>query len=252
MSVVVKRREGERLLCKGAPDLLLDRCTEIALAGGSRAMTEKDRRQIQSAAADMAKRALRVIGLAESSSPQNGEERMTFLGLAGMIDPPRPEVAAAVRDCRRAGIRPVMITGDHRDTAAAIARQVGILRPGDEVLTGAEIARLSDAELAARCRRISVYARVSPADKLRIVKAWKAAGKVVAMTGDGVNDAPAVKAADIGVAMGIAGTDVTKEAASVVILDDNFATIVAAVEEGRVIYQNIRSFIRYLLTCNLG
>ena len=252
MSVVVKGREGERLLCKGAPDLLLDRCTEIALAGGSRAMTEKDRRQIQSAAADMAKRALRVIGLAESSSPQNGEERMTFLGLAGMIDPPRPEVAAAVRDCRRAGIRPVMITGDHRDTAAAIARQVGILRPGDEVLTGAEIARLSDAELAARCRRISVYARVSPADKLRIVKAWKAAGKVVAMTGDGVNDAPAVKAADIGVAMGIAGTDVTKEAASVVILDDNFATIVAAVEEGRVIYQNIRSFIRYLLTCNLG
>ena len=252
MSVTVQGKEGKILLCKGAPDLLLDRCTAIALPGASRAMTAADRREIQNAAADMAKRALRVIGLAESNDPAGGEERMTFLGLAGMIDPPRPEVAAAVRDCRRAGIRPVMITGDHRDTAAAIARQVGILRPGDEVLTGEEIERLTDAELAARCRRISVYARVSPAHKLRIVKAWKAAGKVVAMTGDGVNDAPAVKAADIGVAMGIAGTDVTKEAASVVILDDNFATIVSAVEEGRVIYQNIRSFIRYLLTCNLG
>ena len=252
MSVTVLGKEGKILLCKGAPDLLLDRCTAIALPGASRAMTAADRREIQNAAADMAKRALRVIGLAESNDPAGGEERMTFLGLAGMIDPPRPEVAAAVRDCRRAGIRPVMITGDHRDTAAAIARQVGILRPGDEVLTGEEIEWLTDAELAARCRRISVYARVSPAHKLRIVKAWKAAGKVVAMTGDGVNDAPAVKAADIGVAMGIAGTDVTKEAASVVILDDNFATIVSAVEEGRVIYQNIRSFIRYLLTCNLG
>ena len=252
MSVAVSGREGQLLLCKGAPDLLLERCSAIALPGGSRPMTAADRREIQNAAADMAKRALRVIGLAESNDPSGGEERLTFLGLAGMIDPPRPEVAGAVRNCRRAGIRPVMITGDHRDTAAAIARQVGILRPGDEVLTGEEIERLTDAELAARCRRVSVYARVSPAHKLRIVKAWKAAGKVVAMTGDGVNDAPAVKAADIGVAMGIAGTDVTKEAASVVILDDNFATIVAAVEEGRVIYQNIRSFIRYLLTCNLG
>ena len=252
MSVTARGRGGELLLCKGAPDVLLGHCSRVALPGGSRAMTAADRREIENAAEAMAKRALRVIGLAESPNPGAGEKDLVFLGLAGMIDPPRPEVAPAVRQCRRAGIKPVMITGDHKDTAAAIAREVGILRPGDEVLTGAEIEKLTDAELAAKCRRVSVYARVSPAHKLRIVKAWKAAGKVVAMTGDGVNDAPAVKAADIGVAMGISGTDVTKEAASVVILDDNFATIVSSVEEGRVIYQNIRSFIRYLLTCNLG
>ena len=252
MSVTVRGPFGERLLCKGAPDLLLDRCSRVAVPGGSRAMTAADRRTIAQEAARMAGGALRVIGLAEGEDPSLGEKGMTFLGLAGMIDPPRPEVPLAVRQCRRAGIRPVMVTGDHRDTAAAIAREVGILRPGDEVLTGEELERMTDAELAARCRRVSVYARVSPEHKLRIVRAWKAAGKVVAMTGDGVNDAPAVRAADIGVAMGISGTDVTKEAAGVVILDDNFATIVAAVEEGRVIYQNIRSFVRYLLTCNLG
>lgn len=252
MSVTVRGPFGERLLCKGAPDLLLDRCSRVAVPGGSRAMTAADRRTIAQEAARMAGGALRVIGLAEGEDPSLGEKGMTFLGLAGMIDPPRPEVPLAVRQCRRARIRPVMVTGDHRDTAAAIAREVGILRPGDEVLTGEELERMTDAELAARCRRVSVYARVSPEHKLRIVKAWKAAGKVVAMTGDGVNDAPAVRAADIGVAMGISGTDVTKEAAGVVILDDNFATIVAAVEEGRVIYQNIRSFVRYLLTCNLG
>ncbi len=252
MSVTVRGAFGEQLLCKGAPDLLLDRCSRIAVPGGSRPMTAADRRAAAQEAARMAGGALRVIGLAEGEDPAAGEQGMTFLGLAGMIDPPRPEVPLAVRQCRRAGIRPVMVTGDHRDTAAAIAREVGILRPGDEVLTGEELERMTDPELAARCRRVSVYARVSPEHKLRIVKAWKAAGKVVAMTGDGVNDAPAVRAADIGVAMGISGTDVTKEAAGVVILDDNFATIVAAVEEGRVIYQNIRSFVRYLLTCNLG
>ena len=169
-----------------------------------------------------------------------------------MLDPPRPEVRPAVQRCREAGIKPVMITGDYKETALAIARDVGIARAGDGVLSGAELDALSDAELAARCMRVSVYARVSPAHKLRIVRAYKAAGQVVAMTGDGVNDAPAVKEADIGVAMGITGTDVTKEASGVVILDDNFATIVAAVEEGRVIYQNIRRFIRFLLTSNLG
>ncbi|MEG2924776.1 MAG: HAD-IC family P-type ATPase, partial [Oscillospiraceae bacterium] len=180
------------------------------------------------------------------------EEDLCFVGLVGMIDPPRPEAKQAVEQFVKAGVTPVMITGDHRDTAVAIAREVGIYRNGDNVLSGAELDTLTDTQLAAVAMQTSVYARVSPAHKLRIVRAYKAAGQVVAMTGDGVNDAPAVKEADIGVAMGISGTDVTKEASGVVILDDNFATIVSAVEEGRVIYQNIRRFIRFLLTSNLG
>lgn len=252
MSVSVRGMGGERLLCKGAPDLLLGQCTHLLSPTGVRPLTARDRAEIAAAAAGMADSALRVLGFAESSTPALGEQKLCFLGMMGMLDPPRPEVRGAVRRCREAGIKPVMITGDHRDTALAIARDVGIARADSGVLTGAELDALTDAQLAAQCMRVSVYARVSPAHKLRIVRAYKAAGQVVAMTGDGTNDAPAVKEADIGVAMGIAGTDVTKEASAVVILDDNFATIVAAVEEGRVIYQNIRRFIRFLLTSNLG
>ena len=254
MSVVVAGRAGgdRRLLCKGAPDVLLERCTAIAAPSGVRPMTAQDRREAQKAAAEMANRALRVLAFAESPTPEKGETGMCWLGQAGMIDPPRPEVRPAVKKCRAAGIKPVMITGDAPDTARAIARAVDIARPGDGVLTGAQLDAMSDEELKQACMRTSVYARVSPAHKLRIVRAYKGAGQITAMTGDGVNDAPAVKEADIGVAMGITGTDVTKEASSVVVLDDNFATIVAAVEEGRVIYQNIRRFIRFLLTSNLG
>lgn len=177
---------------------------------------------------------------------------MCFLGLMGMMDPPRPEVRAAVRKCRAAGIKPVMITGDAPQTALAVARSVEIAHTSDRVVTGAELENMSDDELRRICMKTPVYARVSPEHKLRIVRAYKSVGQITAMTGDGVNDSPAVKEADIGVAMGKTGTDVTKEASGVVILDDNFATIVSAVEEGRVIYQNIRRFVRYLLTSNLG
>lgn len=251
MSVVVRRKGmPDTLLCKGAPDRMLPCCTRIATATGSRPLTGVDKIAIERAAGEMAKDALRVLAFAQGDGSE--ESDLVFLGLAGMIDPPRPEVANAVKSCKQAGIRPVMITGDSRETASAVATQVGILQSGDLVVTGDELEKMSEKELAGRCMSISVFARVSPAHKLRIVKAYQAAGQICAMTGDGVNDAPAVKAADIGVAMGKSGTDVTKEASSVIILDDNFATIVSAVEEGRVIYRNIRSFIRYLLTCNLG
>ena len=215
-------------------------------------MGPAERREVESAIAQMAQSALRVLGFAVSDTPEQGEQNLCFLGLMGMQDPPRPEVKMAVRKCRSAGIKPVMITGDYRDTALAIARQTGIAGLGDSVLTGAELDAMSDEQLSKACMHTAVYARVTPAHKLRIVRAYKNAGQITAMTGDGGNDAPAVKEAGIGVAMGATGTDVTKEASSVVILDDNFATIVAAVEEGRVIYQNIRRFIRFLLTSNLG
>lgn len=252
MSVTVRTKAGSRLLCKGAPDLLLAHCTRIMQAGTERPMTPQDRADIKKACGELSAGALRVLAFAQSSTPEKGEEELCFLGLMGMIDPPRKEVKEAVRKCRQAGIRPVMITGDSRETALAVAQQTGIARQTDGVLSGRELDDLSDQELAARCMHTSVYVRVTPEHKLRIVRAYKAAGQVVAMTGDGVNDAPAVKEADIGVAMGITGTDVTKQASGVVILDDNFATIVSAAEEGRVIYQNIRRFIRFLLTSNLG
>ncbi|MBP2659032.1 MAG: calcium-transporting P-type ATPase, PMR1-type, partial [Firmicutes bacterium] len=178
---------------------------------------------------------------------------LVFVGLIGMIDPPRQEVKPAIALCRQAGIKTVMITGDHRNTAVAIAKELQIFKEDkNQALTGTELDELDDTELTNIINRVTVYARVSPAHKLRIVKALKRQGHIVAMTGDGVNDAPAIKEADIGIAMGTAGTDVTKEAASMVLADDNFATIVAAVEEGRGIYDNIRKFIRYLLSCNLG
>ncbi len=252
MSVVVKKGRGqEKLVCKGAPDVLLERCERIMDEGGERAMTSSDRERIRRKMERMAKSALRVLAFAENS-PQGGEEKMCFLGLMGMMDPPRPEVRAAVRKCRAAGIKPVMITGDAPQTALAVARSVEIAHASDRVVTGAELENMSDDELRRICMKTPVYARVSPEHKLRIVRAYKSVGQITAMTGDGVNDSPAVKEADIGVAMGKTGTDVTKEASGVVILDDNFATIVSAVEEGRVIYQNIRRFVRYLLTSNLG
>ncbi|MFA9381946.1 MAG: cation-translocating P-type ATPase, partial [Acetanaerobacterium sp.] len=190
---------------------------------------------------------------ATAAQPSREDEySLVFVGMAGMIDPPRREVYDAIRQCRRAGIRPVMITGDHLLTASAIAGEIKLLTDGDEVLSGEQLDAMDEEALIAAVGRTAVYARVTPAHKLRIVRALKKTGQVVAMTGDGVNDAPAVKEADIGVAMGINGTDVTREAASLILLDDNFATLISAVEEGRVIYQNIRKFIRYLLSCNIG
>ena len=248
MSVTVRTPAGPVLYCKGAPDVLLGLCTHIAAPAGVRAMTAADKRAISAQAAEMARSALRVLAFAESATPQKGEKGLCFTGLVGMMDPPRPEVRPAVKKCLAAGIRPVMITGDSPETALAIAQSVGIVRAADAAVTGAQLDAMTDAQLAGACKTARVFARVSPAHKLRIVRAFKRAGNITAMTGDGVNDAPAVKEADIGVAMGISGTDVTKEASAVVILDDNFATIVAAVEEGRVIYQ----IIRYLLTSNLG
>lgn len=251
MSVVVRRGDKQELYCKGAPDILLERCRFVLTEQGKRPLTPAERQKINLALESMADQALRVIALAQGE-PKTGERDLCFIGLAGMIDPPRPQVAGAVELCRKAGIRPVMITGDYPKTAMAIAQQVGIWRHGDRVLTGTQLDSLSQNELVACCKHVSVYARVTPTHKLRIVKAYQTAGEITAMTGDGVNDAPALRQADIGIAMGKNGTDVTRQAAGVVLLDDNFATIVAAVEEGRVIYQNIKRFIRYLLTSNLG
>ena len=255
MSVLVTRGNGYRLLAKGAPDVLLKRCSSVLTRQGVQPLTAAWRQKILAANDQMAQRALRVLSFAYRDLEQtssNPEENLIFVGMAGMLDPPRKEAAQAVQKCRRAGIRPVMITGDHKLTACAIAKELGILRGQEKVLTGEELDRLSQEELAGQIGQISVFARVNPGHKLRIVKALKQRGEIVAMTGDGVNDAPAIKEANIGVAMGINGTDVTKEAASIILLDDNFATLVAAVEEGRVIYQNIRRFIRYLLSCNTG
>lgn len=259
MSVIVKENGGLRLYLKGAPDVVFDKCTRARVGGGEVVFSSDLKRAMTEANDKMADGALRVLALAYKDLPQSGanpttamEKNLVFVGLEGMMDPPRKEVFKAVRKCIRAGIKPVMITGDHKKTAAAIARELGILRGGSLVLTGADIDEMSDAQLLRTVPNASVFARVSPAHKLRIVRAFKKNGNVVAMTGDGVNDAPAVKEADIGVSMGMTGTDVTKEASSVILLDDNFASMVAAVEEGRVIYGNIRKFIRYLLSCNIG
>lgn len=257
MSVIVRDRGGSRfLLTKGAPDVILEKCTRFQRGREEETLTLARRNSIESANEQMAKKALRVLAFAYRSlgaeeNPKS-EDKLTFVGLAGMIDPPRREAFEAVRKCHRAGIKTVMITGDHKLTAAAIASELNILRKGDMVLTGKEIDAMSDAAFESAAAKTAVFARVSPAHKLKIVRALKKQGNIVAMTGDGVNDAPAVKEADIGVAMGEGGTDVTKEASSVILLDDNFATLVAAIEEGRVIYRNIRKFIRYLLSCNIG
>ncbi|WP_411676583.1 cation-translocating P-type ATPase [Caproicibacter sp.] len=245
---------------KGAPDEILKRCGSVLSDGAVVPMSEELRRKIIGSNREMANRALRVLAAAQKElpalpddlSPEKLESGLTFLGLAGMIDPVREEAAEAVRECRRAGIRPVMITGDHRDTAAAIAAQIGIAEPGDPVMTGSELDRLTDEELKEAVLRCGAYARVQPEHKVRIVRALKDLGLVTAMTGDGVNDAPALKTADIGVGMGITGTDVTKNAADMVLADDNFATIVYAVREGRRIYDNILKTVQFLLSSNLS
>ena len=237
---------------KGAPDMLIARCTHILSADGVRAITPADEEAIKEANRGMAQRALRVLAAAYKEGDDLTEEKMIFVGLTGMIDPPRPEVKAAVAECRTAGIHALMITGDHMDTACAIARELDILRDGDLTATGAELDKMTDEYLYENINNFSVFARVSPENKVRIVKAFRANGKVTAMTGDGVNDAPSIKEADIGIGMGITGTQVSKEAADMVLTDDNFATIVGAVEEGRKIFSNITKAIQFLLSANIA
>ena len=254
--------EGGRLLVavKGGVDEVLACCDRISEDGRIREMTDGDREKIAEVNSSMAGDALRVLAVATkeiqsvpaSVEPATVENELVFVGMLGMIDPPREEVKAAVEKCRAAGIKPVMITGDHKITALAIATQLGIMNEGDRAVTGAELEKMSDAELKDSVESISVYARVSPEHKVRIVQAFQEHGNIVAMTGDGVNDAPALKLADIGIAMGITGTDVSKEAADAVLADDNFATIVTAVEEGRRIYDNILNAIQFLLSSNVG
>jgi Ca2+-transporting ATPase len=239
---------------KGAPEVILAGCDFVLTASGTQPLDAAGRDEILSQAQAMAGEALRVLGIASKPEVtlENAASGMTFLGLAGMIDPPRPEAKAAIALCADAGIRPVMITGDHPVTAGAVARELGLLKAGERVVTGAELEDMPDEQLRREVEEISVYARVSPAHKLRVVTAWQARGHIAAMTGDGVNDAPALKKADIGIAMGITGTDVTKEAAAMTLTDDNFASIVAAVEEGRGVFGNIKKYLMYLLSSNIG
>lgn len=245
---------------KGAPDVLLPLCDRIWIDGRAEPMTDAHRAEIAARNHAMTGNALRVLAAAmrtydalpDDTSPAALEQHLCFLGLTGMIDPVRPEVVDAVHACRSAGIRPVMITGDHVDTATAIAKELGLLAPGDEAVTGTELSAMDDAAFSRRLQHISVYARVQPEHKTRIVKAWRDAGFVTAMTGDGVNDAPSIRAADIGIGMGVTGTDVTKNVADMVLADDNFATIVGAVEEGRRIYDNIQRAIKFLLGSNMS
>ena len=261
MSVVCRDSDGNYIqYTKGAPDEIIARCTHALKNGEIVPLTDELKEEFLSANKSMADRALRVLCAAKrtyESEPESYEaaaleKNMCVIGLSGMIDPIRPEVKDSIEECRGAGIRAVMITGDHRDTAVAIAKQLGILQDESEAITGAELNSLDDDQLASDIEKYSVYARVQPEHKVRIVKAWKAHGCITAMTGDGVNDAPSIKNADIGVGMGITGTDVTKNVADMVIADDNFATIVSAVEEGRRIYDNIRKSIQFLLSSNLA
>ncbi|ABO50219.1 ATPase, P-type (transporting), HAD superfamily, subfamily IC [Desulforamulus reducens MI-1] len=263
MSVIYQDTKGNlTAYAKGAPDVMLDLCTHIQRDGRVIPLSDHTKQEILKKNSEMANNALRVLALAyrnlgtvtaeDDLNEDQVEQQLILLGLAGMIDPPRPSAIQSIQACRRAGIHTVMITGDHQLTAQAVAKELGLLARNAKVLTGAQLDRLDDDELQAQAELTSVYARVTPKHKLRIVRALKCNGHVVAMTGDGVNDAPAVKEADIGVAMGKAGTDVTKEASAMVLADDNFSTIAAAIEEGRAIYDNIRKFIRYLLSCNVG
>lgn len=245
--------EGTVAYSKGAPEIILDSCVRQVSVAGETLLDPASREVVLETARRMASEALRVLAVAckPHTTIENAEHAMTFLGLVGMIDPPRPEVKAAIRTCQEAGIKPVMITGDHPLTAQAVAREIGLLR-GGRVVSGAELEAMSEAEFEHEVENIEVYARVSPAHKLRVVTALQKKGHIVAMTGDGVNDAPALKKADIGIAMGITGTDVTKEAAAMTLTDDNFASIVAAVEEGRGIFGNIKKYLMYLLSSNIG
>lgn len=260
MSTVHKTDNGYVQYTKGAPDVILSRCTSYYDDGKTVAMTEEKKNEIIAANKEMADKALRVLACAmraykdkpESEEAEALENELCYIGLTGMIDPVRPEVVDAIKECRAAGIRPIMITGDHKDTAVAIAKDLGIIENESGAITGAELNKISEEDLSREIEKYSVYARVQPEHKVRIVKAWKAKGKITAMTGDGVNDAPSIKNADIGVGMGITGTDVTKNVADMVLADDNFATIVSAVEEGRRIYDNIRNSIQFLLSSNLS
>ncbi len=261
MSTVHVNGSGFIQYTKGAPDVLIGKCAYYIDSDGRRVpMTDEYRAEILRANKAMADRALRVLACAErvwdekpvNYEPETLEKELCFMGLCGMIDPVRPEVVDAIAECREAGIRPIMITGDHIDTAVAIAKELGILTDGSEAITGAQLNEMSDEEFEQKFKNISVYARVQPEHKTRIVNAWRKAGYVTAMTGDGVNDAPSIKSADIGVGMGITGTDVTKNAADMVLADDNFATIVGAVEEGRRVYGNIRKAIQFLLGSNMS
>ncbi len=260
MTTVFTDGEYHYAFVKGAPDRMLPLYTGILKDSGAAPVTEADRVSITRANDEFSNSALRVLGLAfrKQKEPFNLhrvhelEQDLTFIALAGMIDPPREEVGRAVEKARTAGITPIMITGDHRATAVAIARELGIFHEGDRAVTGEELDAMSATEFQRELPRIKVYARVNPEHKLKVVKAWRGRGDIIAMTGDGVNDAPALKEADIGVAMGITGTDVTKEAADMVLTDDNFASIVSAVEEGRGIFDNIRRVVHFLLSCNIG
>jgi P-type Ca2+ transporter type 2C len=256
MATVHEMPEGHTAMAKGAAEVILDDCRYILIGNRETELNEAQRKSVLEAAGTMADAALRVLGLAYkntfvSESDNELQKNMVFLGLVGMIDPPRPEVKDAIKECDAAGIRTVMITGDHKATAVAIARELGLVK-GGLAYSGAELDRLSQPDFDKQVENIDVYARVSPSHKLRVVEALEQRGHVVAMTGDGVNDAPALKKADIGIAMGISGTDVTKEAAGMILTDDNFASIVAAVEEGRGIFSNIKKYLVYLLSSNLG
>jgi len=261
MSVIVKDENGRMfVVTKGAPDVLMQRCKNILWDEKVQSLSSQFTQNVQDAIDGLASQALRTIAVAYKSISSNDsyiseksvENELTFIGLQGIIDPPRPEVKDAVSECRKAGIKTIMITGDHVITAKAIAKQLGIMKRNELVIEGSQLNEMSVDELEDVVEKVAVFARVSPEHKLKIVKALQNKGHVVAMTGDGVNDAPAIKSADIGIAMGIAGTDVAKEASSLVLLDDNFATIKAAIKEGRNIYENIRKFIRYLLASNVG
>ena len=260
MTVVARHRGAAGVHMKGALEEVLGRCAWVRVPGGREALDARWVARIRREGEAMAAGALRVLALADRALPAQGvppeaealERELCFLGLVGMWDPPRAEVPAAIRRCHQAGVRAVMITGDHALTAVAVARQIGLVDAGAAVLRGEDLQNMGERELARAVETVSVFARVSPADKLRLVRALKARGHVVAMTGDGVNDAPAVQEADIGIAMGRSGTDVTREASALVLTDDHFASIVAAIEEGRAIYDNIRKFVRYLLACNTG
>jgi len=258
MSTINKTDSKIMVYAKGAPEVILEKSSRYYSNGSIKTLDEAYEKSIREKVEAMAERALRVLAFgyketveSEEYEQEVVESELIFLGLMGMMDPPREEVPSAIELCRKAGIRPVMITGDHKDTAIAIAREVGIIREANqEALTGMELSDMSDEDLAQAVDKISVYARVSPEHKVRIAQALRANGNIVAMTGDGVNDAPAIKAADIGVAMGIKGTDVSKEAADMVLADDNFASIVKAVEQGRIIYDNIRKFMRFMISSN--
>ncbi|MGE5328737.1 MAG: calcium-translocating P-type ATPase, SERCA-type [Deltaproteobacteria bacterium] len=264
MSVIYKNNHNRLIsYSKGAPDVIIKLCKYALKEDGFVPMSSNESNEILKAASLLASQALRVIAIAkkplnisqdnESSEGYEIENNLTFIGLVGMIDPPRSEALFSVQKCKKAGIRPVMITGDHKETAFAIAKEIGIADENPKtVITGEELDKISDSDFIKNIHKYNVFARVSPRHKFRIVKTLKSSGNIVAMTGDGVNDSPAVKEADIGIAMGISGTDVTKESSSIILLDDNFSTIVSAIEEGRGIYENIRKFIRYMLSCNIG